>query len=47
MFGISAAYIEATKGISDINMRKLIRYCIVDVYATVSLTNKLNGKFFK
>lgn len=40
MFGISAAYIQASKGVTDPDMRKMIRYCVMDTFIPLVLYRK-------
>lgn len=45
MFGMSAAYIRATKGVTCPNQRALIRYCITDVYVSMGVVLKMGMRF--
>lgn len=45
MFGMSAAYIETVKGVTDPDMRKMIRYCVTDAYVSLSVYNRLKKRF--
>lgn len=50
MFGMSAAYIRATTGITDPDTRRMIKYCTLDVfltgrYLTRRYTNRIKGGF--